>query len=110
MKDSKYFFIIFYWCLNLFWIFINSELKRYKTETFFGVFNNNFVFPLKAVESLSSASSGEEQEVTTVEKHTKVNYTKQEYIESTVRETKEVLQHVTTSVDEFLVSKKFILG
>jgi filamin len=44
--------------------------------------------------------------VTTVEKHTKVNYSKEEYIESTVRETKEYRQHVTSSVDEFLNTER----
>lgn len=59
----------------------------------------------KAVESLS-ASSSEEQEVTKIEKskHTQVNYTKEEYIESTVRETKEIHHHVEASLDDFLVS------
>jgi hypothetical protein len=59
---------------------------------------------LKAVERLSSTSSSEEQEVTTIEKHTKVNYTKEEYIESTVRETKEIHHRVESTLDDFLVS------
>lgn len=58
---------------------------------------------IKAVESLSS--SEELQEVTAIEKHTKVSYTKEEYIESTVRETKEYSQ-VQSSLDQFLVGSR----
>lgn len=65
--------------------------------------NNIFfiLFQLKAVESLSS--SEEIQEVTAIEKHTKVSYTKEEYSESTVRETNKYTQ-VQSSLDQFLVS------
>lgn len=63
-----------------------------------------FSFNFKAVESLSASSSSEEQEVTTIEKHTKVNYLKEEYTESTVREThQEIHHHIEASLDDFLV-------
>jgi hypothetical protein len=58
---------------------------------------------IQAVENLSSSEDLKE-EVTTIEKHTKLNYTKEEYIESSVRETREYHQ-VQSSIDQFLVNE-----
>ena len=44
-------------------------------------------------------------EVTAIEKHTKVSYTKEEYTESTVRETNKYTQ-IQSSLDQFLVSNE----
>ncbi|XP_070493670.1 filamin-A isoform X2 [Chironomus tepperi] len=63
----------------------------------------NGLMRMTAVESLSS--SEELQEVTAIEKHTKVSYTKQEYTESTVTETNKYTQ-IQSSLDQFLDTER----
>ncbi|KAG5671669.1 hypothetical protein PVAND_001857 [Polypedilum vanderplanki] len=58
----------------------------------------NGLMRMTAVENLSSS----EEEVRTIEKHTKVNYS--EYIESSVKETKEF--HQVSSLDQFLDTER----
>lgn len=63
----------------------------------------NGLMRMTAVESLSS--NEELQEVTAIEKHTKVSYTKEEYTESTVRETNKYTQ-IQSSLDQFLNTER----